>query len=102
MFPSILRPLKEERVQEDPDATVSNGLMVRQLGVETVVDDLLPRTQMCHIWQGWDPIKLEGHNLHNTRSVGFGQVYLRSNDFGVCGLWFFGWLSLSTIETLKK
>ena len=33
------------------------------------------------------------------RSVGFGQVYLRSNDFGVCGLCFFCWLSLSTIET---
>lgn len=33
MFPSIFcafSPLKEKRVQEDPDATVSNGLMVRQ------------------------------------------------------------------------
>ena len=51
-------PLKEERVQEDPDATVSNGLMVRQLGeTKLLLDDLLPRTQMCHILEGWDPIK---------------------------------------------
>ena len=35
----------------------------------------VPRTQMCHILEGWDPIKWKV-TLKKTRSVGFGQVYL--------------------------
>lgn len=57
-------PLKEERVQEDPDATVSNGLMVRQLGETKLFWMIFYRKNPNVPYFGrLGPPKMEGHVL---------------------------------------